>query len=212
MVLGCHVKKNNYASILDIGAGTGVIGLMAVQLNPDARLIAIDTDGPSIEDCTTNFRNASFLKDYEVRHEDVLSYEPSQKIEFIISNPPYYHNALQGVDARQNNAKHISGLPLDKLFTKVYSLLADQGEFACILPFENHLHWVAVAQETNLFLKEKITIHAKPGFPKRVILFFDKVGGEVSQSDFVIRDEDNKYSDEYILKTKDFHFNDLTQG
>jgi tRNA1(Val) A37 N6-methylase TrmN6 len=68
-----------------------------------------------------------------------------------------------------------------------------------------------LASEQGLFLKEYICIHSKPSKKNiRVILNFSSQKQDAfREREFVIRNENNLYSEEYIALTKDFHSKDL---
>jgi tRNA1(Val) A37 N6-methylase TrmN6 len=85
------------------------------------------------------------------------------------------------------------------------------GDFWIILPFSSLDQLTKLANEQGLFLKEYICIHSKPSKKNiRVILNFSSQKQDaIREREFVIRNENNSYSDDYISLTKDFHSKDL---
>jgi tRNA1Val (adenine37-N6)-methyltransferase len=123
----------------------------------------------------------------------------------IFSNPPFYENSLINSDTRKAKAKHESHLSFYLLFEKVSNILSEIGTFWIIMPYENANKWIENAAEYRLYCIQKINIFAKPNSMKRTILVFSKIKSEMLLSDFIIRNNDNSYSDDYIQLTKEFH-------
>ena len=98
-----------------------------------------------------------------------------------------------------------------QFFQLVKQLLTENGDFWIILPFSSLDQLTKLASEQGLFLKEYICIHSKPSKKNiRVIMnFSSKKQDTIREREFVIRNENNSYSDDYITLTKDFHSKDL---
>ena len=89
--------------------------------------------------------------------------------------------------------------------------MTENGDFWIIIPFFSSDQLTKLANEYGLFLKEYIYIHSKPSKKNiRVIINFSrKKQDNIREREFVIRNENNLYSEEYIALTKDFHSKDL---
>ncbi len=204
MVLGALVH-GNYQTILDIGTGTGVLALMLKQKNVHSKVLAIDIDDQALLDCKVNFENSTWSGDLNCKREDIFTFDSSQLFDCIVCNPPYYENGLLSSSEALNRAKHTSDFSLESLFTKVKSLLTAKGNFWVILPVENAEKWFVYCENIQLYVQEHITIYGKPNFPKRIVM---KMGTESLPTDkkhFVIRDNENVYTEEYRKLTLEFH-------
>ena len=75
------------ASVLDLGTGSGAIGI-AVKFNrPEARVVAVDSDLAAL---ATAKRNAARLNvDIDFRHSRWFEALAGERFELIVSNPPY---------------------------------------------------------------------------------------------------------------------------
>jgi release factor glutamine methyltransferase len=80
-------------SILDVGCGTGVIGLALAHRHLDATVDAIDIDPVAV---TTSIENSRRIlldpteqKCYHVSLSCASTYNPTHKYDIIVSNPPY---------------------------------------------------------------------------------------------------------------------------
>ena len=84
--------KNNPFSILDIGAGTGVISLMLAQRSYAELIDAIEIDDSAYEQCVNNFEQSSWSDRLFCYHASLKEFneEIEDKYDLIISNPPFY--------------------------------------------------------------------------------------------------------------------------
>jgi tRNA1Val (adenine37-N6)-methyltransferase len=204
MILGSFLDKNYTGNALDIGAGTGVLSLMLAQNSPDLQIDAIEIDKEAFSELEENFSKSPFDNDILAIYGDFLSFDFQQKYDVIISNPPFFHNSLKSEIGKKNLARHSDSLSIIDLFSKVESLLYENGVFCIILPHSN------LIPENKLQCERKIQIFGKENHLTRTIYFFRKMSQlETSNLSFVIRDEFGNYTEEYKLLTKDFHNKEL---
>jgi tRNA1Val (adenine37-N6)-methyltransferase len=76
---------------------------------------------------------------------DILTYSTAERYALIISNPPFFQDALPSQDASRQQARHTASLPFAALLDKAASLLAPDGEFSLILPAASQAAFAAVA-------------------------------------------------------------------
>jgi tRNA1Val (adenine37-N6)-methyltransferase len=205
MLLGSFIEPNQKGNCLEIGTGTGVISLMIAQRSSELKITALDIDSESIEEANQNFNNSPWKDRVEGVLGDFLEYSTSQKYDLIVSNPPYFENGLLNESKRKASSRHEASLPLVNLFEKSKELLTKKGEFVLILPAQSASKWIDNALKINLFCFKEITIYGKPNLPKRSILFFSKENKEIMNEELIIRNLDNKYTEEYKKLTLDFH-------
>lgn len=106
-----------YKTIVDLGCGNGVVGLLAAIKNPGAELIFTDQSYMAVESAISNFvdvfaesRSAEFLQ------TDCLQGVDPESASLILCNPPFHQdNAINDDIAWQ-------------MFTESKSVLADGGE------------------------------------------------------------------------------------
>ena len=86
------IPKNLF-SILDIGAGTGVLALMLAQRTSAQQIDAIEIDDQAYEQCVDNFENSAWgesLFCYHAGLDEFLEEMEDESYDLIISNPPFY--------------------------------------------------------------------------------------------------------------------------
>ncbi len=114
--------------VLDVGAGCGIVGLLVARDNKKVELEAVEKQDVFVEYATINARVNKI--EYKIHKKDFLELDEDVKYDYIISNPPFYHD---GVTKSQNemllNARYNINLPLDKFFKKVSRLLNPRSHF-----------------------------------------------------------------------------------
>ena len=119
---------NPRGKVLDVGAGCGIVGLLVARDNPKVELEAVEKQDAFVEYATTNARVNKI--DYKMHKCDFLELSEEQKYDYIISNPPFYHD---GVTKSENemlfNARYNVNLPLRDFFKKVSRILKPKSHF-----------------------------------------------------------------------------------
>ena len=102
-------------SILDIGAGTGVIALQLAQRSSASTIDAIEIDDQAHEQCTHNFEHSDWADRLFCYHASVQEFasEMEHKYDLIVSNPPFF-KAPKSIDA--SNTKHKSRKSCSKIY------------------------------------------------------------------------------------------------
>ena len=114
--------------MLDVGAGSGVVGLLVARDNPRVELSAVEK-----QDVFTFLaqKNAEVNNiPYTLHQTDFLEFEDAQGFEYIVSNPPFYHEgASRSEDKMVHTARYNVHLPIDTFVKKAAALLRPQGHF-----------------------------------------------------------------------------------
>ncbi|MDY0120509.1 MAG: methyltransferase [Sulfurimonas sp.] len=114
--------------MLDVGSGCGVVGLLVARDNPKVELEAVEKQAAFVEYATINARVNKI--DYTIHQGDFLYLDETQKYEYIISNPPFYHEgATRSEDEMLYHARYNINLPLEHFFKKVSRLLKPNAHF-----------------------------------------------------------------------------------
>jgi tRNA1Val (adenine37-N6)-methyltransferase len=184
---------------------------MLAQKNQKLQIDAVEIDANVAKECDLNFQNSKWRKNLKCISADYLQFEFKKKYDLIFSNPPYHFENILSPDNGVNISKHSMLSDFIHFFQLVNQLLTENGDFWIILPFSSLDQLTKLANEQGLFLKEYICIHSKPSKKNiRVVLnFSSQKQYAVREREFVIRNENNSYSDDYITLTKDFHSKDL---
>ncbi len=113
-------------SLLDIGSGCGILGLLIKRDFPHVSLSQID-----IQDKNVYLTKKNALAndiDSKVLLGDFATYCFEEKYDFTISNPPFYHSGtLKSEDESLFLSRHSDALKIDDLVKKAYSILKPKG-------------------------------------------------------------------------------------
>ena len=94
------------ARILDIGTGTGLIALMLAQRFPQASVLGIDIDQDAVCQAKENVENSPFASRIKIEHANVMDYNNEEGFDAIVSNPPYFVDALTCPDQQRTIADY----------------------------------------------------------------------------------------------------------
>ena len=193
-------------SVLDIGTGTGLIALMMAQRFPDSQIVGIDIDPVAVEQARENVAASPFLN-IDIIEADAKTYNVQRStFNVIVSNPPYFTDSLKCPDAQRSLARHSSSLSYGELMTVVNRLLADDGEFSVVIPFDCKALLESEAALAGLFKVRECAVKTTPKKqPRRYLLAFRKHPGELELTEGIIETAPNVRSPWYQELTKDFY-------
>ena len=209
VLLGAWADVSGVYRILDVGTGCGVIALMVAQRNKDAEIIAIDIDGPSVEEAKTNFAKSPWSSRLRAAVEDYSTLHISP-VDLIISNPPYFKSGIECPDSARLVARHDASLSPLSLLECGRSLLTERGRVAMVIPADREDEVVSAAVSYGYVLKRCCRVRGHAEAPvKRLLLEFsksdngsDNIGGCES---LVLEVEPNHPTEEHRLLCKDFY-------
>ena len=191
-------------SILDIGTGTGVLSLMLAQQFPTAQITALEIEESAAMQAAENFANAKWSSNIKCQQVNFETFESNQTFDLIITNPPYFIDALKSTDQAKNTARHATTDMLNRWLAKSYQLLSNNGKFSIILPASSQ-EITEIAIKNGFFITELIDIHSFEDSPViRQIFILTKVKQELKRNRFWIYKAQNEYSDAYIEHLKPY--------
>lgn len=207
LLLGIWAEVNSTQRILDVGSGCGILSLlMAARTN--AFIDAVEIDEASWVEAQRNFSASVFAKRLNAIHADFRKYaeNTSLKYDLIISNPPFFINDMRSAEATRSNARHGDSLNYTELCKGVLGLLAENGRLCLVLPYDESKAFLSIASATGLKVSRKLIIFPKRGLqPNRINLELSLMPDtEEKHEVFVIREESNAFTDQYIRFFKDY--------
>lgn len=207
MVLGAHIDHKTPKKILDIGTGNGVLALMMAQKFEGAQISGVEIQQECAKVAQSNFMNSQFKDRLKVVNADINHFEVSEKFDLIVSNPPFFENALPSSNKERTIARHQSSLRLSDLIFLAEKKMNLNGAFWLIVPKESSPQLIDKSVECGLKLIRMINVFGKPLLHKRDILVFIKTNTilNVKQEAFTIRSNNGEYTDEYKAMTFGFH-------
>ncbi|MEZ4780696.1 MAG: methyltransferase [Flavobacteriaceae bacterium] len=209
VLLGAWASVNHKPfSVLDIGAGTGVVSLMLAQRCYAELIDAIEIDDDAYEQCTENFENSPWndrLFCYHASLEEFVE-EIDDKYGLIVSNPPFYPDDYKSDNAKRDMARFQDALPFEHLIESASKLLSKTGLFSVIIPFKEEETFIGLAKNFGLFNNRITRVKGNTNSEtKRSLLEFSFTECKVEVDELVIETERHQYTQDYINLTKDFY-------
>jgi tRNA1Val (adenine37-N6)-methyltransferase len=208
VLLGALLPTVEPRSILDIGTGTGVIALMLAQRNQGAQIDAVEIDDDAAETAHSNFKESIYsdrLKLYHSSFEKFSCNFLDQKYDLIVSNPPFFTNALHNPDRKKLIARHASNSLFNDLTTFVRQHLTVSGRGYFILPNDAAKEIIKQADVKGLYLQHEISIHSSRSKPHhRTIIGLGFENTQTIEESFVIYEAEKVHSEQYRKALKEF--------
>lgn len=195
-------------SILDIGAGTGLIALMLAQRSNADQVDALEIDEAAYEQAVENFENSPWADRLFCYHAglDEFIEEPEDQYDLIVSNPPFYtENFLSGNEQR-DQARFNEAMPFEMLIEAADLLLSERGIFSVIIPFKEEQNFISIAAEFELYPDKITRVKGTPTTDiKRSLIAFSREELAPIATELTIEVGRHEYTPEYIALTKDFY-------
>ncbi len=91
-----HIPKNRTGKILDLGCASGVLGLTAKKLNPEADVVLTDESYLAVQSAKESFKANGLEGEFIAM--DVLKDYPSDSVDIVLCNPPFHNGNRVEVD------------------------------------------------------------------------------------------------------------------
>ena len=200
---------DNVFSVLDVGAGTGIIALMLAQRTNAEQIDALEIDEEAYEQAVENFENSPWGDRLFCFHAglDEFMEEPEDEYDLIISNPPFYTEDYKTENEQRDLARFSDAMPFEDLVEAADLLLSQNGIFSVIIPYKEEEKFIALAKDFDLFPVKITRVKGTPATEmKRSLLAFSRNHLEDFPVDeLVIETSRHIYTEEYIALTKDFY-------
>lgn len=184
--------------ILDIGAGTGLLMLMAAQAY-DCPIDGIEIDPSAAAQAGENLAESPWSERLRVYEGDARVIQQDARYSLIVSNPPFHKDSLRSLDAKINLARHDDSLDLQGLFEACERHLSADGTIAVWLPCDRAEEWASICAGKGWNLKSRLHVRKKRvGNPFRTLTHVCReacpstIEGEVH-----IRELDGTYSERF---------------
>lgn len=208
-LFGAMAPVNGSERVLDIGTGTGLLALMAVQLGA-SHATGVELTEAAFAEARINFCNSPWNERLTVFHGSIQQFANNtpNRYDLIISNPPFFQNHSKASDHLRRQARHADLLPFPELIACVDRLLGDSGLFYLLLPNHAVTRFSAMAHEHGLHLLGQTDIRGHCHNPAKVsALTFSRQLQPCSfrlltiyQSDRVYSKESEDYLSPFLLR------------
>ena len=170
----------------------------------------MDLSASALEVCRRNVTDHKLNSRVLCIQADATSSPPLGigSFDLIVSNPPYFVNALKCPDEQRSLARHGGGLNYISLFRHSRELLAGEGKVSIIVPSEMTGLAEDAAWAHELYPERRTRIYTKERKPsRRVLITFGLKLCPLQEDAIYIHTPDGSYTQEYKELTRDFYLN-----
>lgn len=209
VLLGAWVPlDHNIHSILDIGTGTGVIGLMLAQRSAAGVIDGIEIDADAYEQAVENFESSLWgdrLFCYHASFQEFVV-EMDEEYDLIITNPPFFTENFKTQDKQRDLARFEDALPFEHIIGGSVQLLSESGKVAMIIPYKEEERLLKLANQAGLFPERITRVKGTPSTEiKRSLLLLSFESQDPIIDTLIIEKERHQYTQEYMALTSDFY-------
>jgi len=195
-------------TILDIGAGTGLIALQMAQRSTATTIDAIELDNDAYEQCVENFEASPWADRLFCYHASFNEFvtEMEDTYDLIICNPPFYKEQVSSGKSARDMARQAHSLPIPNLLKGISKLLGNQGSFTIVLPLGSIEETIIMAEHHKLYPSRFLKVRGNPSSPfKRGFLQFSRTISKLETTTLTIETERHNYTAAYRQLTQPFY-------
>ena len=190
--------KNIKGEILDIGSGSGILGLLVSneykKLNLNQCEIQKMFQFFSTKNALTNKINTKL---YSGSFEKI---EFDKKFDICVSNPPFYHcEVIKSENESLKIARYNDSLPLEKFIKKTSEILKNDGKFFFCYDCKQINEILLLLNKYKFNIEALQFVHPKVSKDATLILVYARKNSKSLTKIFnplVVFDEDNKFTNE----------------
>lgn len=209
VLLGSWCDTTDVKNVLDIGCGTGLIALMVAQRTKEGtKITGIEIDKDAAEQAQENANNSPWNEDVTIEPVKMQDYCPTKEFDLIVSNPPFFTNALKAPDAKRTAARHNDSLSVEDIVHFAKKHLSPTGRLAVVLPCEEAKRLIFESIACGLYQKRttwvKTTARKEP---KRVLVEISRQKTDCPIEDTLVlsNGNNNEKTEQFIDLVKDFY-------
>lgn len=208
VLLGAWTNINGVKTVLDIGAGTGLISLMIAQ-RTDAIITGIEIEKNAADEAAQNVKNSKWSNRISIKNSSFQDFVATavNKFDLIVSNPPFFSNSVKNKNPHLSMARHNHMLPFSDIIDGSKKLFSENGMLSIILPADSAQEFIQIAHSKGLFLTRLTEVKPFPDTESnRCLIEFGKVQVTLQKTEMSVFDETRKnYSDEFKILVCDFY-------
>lgn len=196
-------------SVLDVGAGTGLLSLMLAQRNSSIAVDAIELDEGAATQAQENFRQSPWSNRLKIFQQDAREWDAPSIYDLIICNPPFFSKSLLGAKEQRNAARHDLSLTLQELFDLATRMLKPAGELCILLPYAEHQHWERLLLQHNWSICRELSVVPRAGqAANRIVSIASRLSEQAKvEEELIIRDSNNNYTAAFMQLMQPFYLN-----
>jgi tRNA1Val (adenine37-N6)-methyltransferase len=205
VLLAAFIRPGDAETIVDMGAGCGIIPLILAFQNPGVRIIGIEVQDALAELAQKNVVRNEMENRITIRHQDLKTIRRQDfkgPIDRIVSNPPYrkINSGRINPASQKAAARHELSASLNDIMRTSAALLEKGGRFNMIYTAERLTDVLTEMRIHGIEPKQLQMIHSRIQSPSRLFLVSGVSGGNPGGLDILpplyIYGMDGRYSND----------------
>ncbi|MGC4059299.1 MAG: methyltransferase [Chitinophagaceae bacterium] len=185
-------------SVLDIGAGTGLLAMMIAQRSTECVCDAIEINPQAAAQATENVNSSQFAPRINVHCADAEQWIPDRKYDLIICNPPFFEKSLKSDDTARMQARHTDSLSYEALSSLIAQALNKGGYASILLPASQEQSWLDACAHSGLSVFQRLLIRPFAGRdPNRIIFIMGTDLKNSADEELIIYEKPGVYTETF---------------
>ena len=218
LLLAAFLPRTPIDASAELGAGTGIVSLLALKTKSIRHIDCIEVQAPYAELISRNASLNGLSTSITAHAEDLRTYaafgERCGRMDAVFANPPYMVSSGKENRAPEKQAaRHEVFGGIFDFAAAAARLLRYGGRFYCVYRPDRLIDLIAAMRENKLEPKRMTYVHADPITPPSMVLVEALAGGKsslrVTPPLFVYRDADTRprvYSEDMQTILESGHF------
>ncbi|MFZ4859926.1 MAG: tRNA1(Val) (adenine(37)-N6)-methyltransferase [Desulfuromonadaceae bacterium] len=168
-------KVKPVGSIIDLGAGCGIISLVLARIHPDSSAVAVENNREMVQLIEQNIQHNGLAGRVSVQCEDVINLRtnlPDSTFDLVVSNPPFRTAGTGKISpkAGRDTARHETTAGLSEFLAAAKYLVKPSGRI-CIIHLPSRLaEFMSLAASMKLSLLRLRMIHSNAESPATMFM------------------------------------------
>jgi tRNA1Val (adenine37-N6)-methyltransferase len=156
LLFGAMMPVGPNDRVLDIGAGCGLLSLIAAQLGAD-RVTGVELMDGACWEAAENFRRSPWSGSLRAVRDSIQHFADTAcgRYDLVVSNPPFFANHLNAAEPMRNAARHDVHLTHAELVAIAERLLVWEGLFYVLLPVQSVPAFIRLCSRAGLYSRKQ---------------------------------------------------------
>ncbi len=200
IILAHFVNLKRLNKAVDIGAGTGIIGMLLAKKYPDSEITMVEIQQELVEMAKNNILLNNLENQIKVYCMDAKAFK-EKDFDLVVTNPPFRRPGTGKISPKEEIAiaRHEFSLSLIDIAQIAQKSLRHRGRLCIIHLPERLVEIIRILSKYNLEVKRLRFVHSKISTEAKMVLIEAVKGGRISlkvEKPLFIYEENGEYTNE----------------
>ncbi|MCX8034628.1 MAG: tRNA1(Val) (adenine(37)-N6)-methyltransferase [Thermodesulfovibrio sp.] len=200
IILAHFVNLKRLNKAVDIGAGTGIIGMLLAKKYPDSEITMVEIQQELVEMAKKNILLNNLENRVKVYCMDAKEFE-EKGFDLLVTNPPFRRPGTGKISPKEEKAlaRHELSLSVKDIAKIAQKILRHRGRLCMIHLPERLIDIIRIMSKYNLEVKRLRFVHSNISKEAKMVLIEAVKGGRISlkvEPPLFIYEKDREYTEE----------------